>query len=419
MSAKTQQPPATEQTIEFVKIRQWYVPRNADSYRILRELRTPLLKMHRDFLPVLKLVTVPRGIKAKAFDFESILNERLDKLGLQWKSRPGRTCKLTDKRLAFSAPCNDRNRRAIASLEASFAKFCTRWGFKATPLYSEREDRLRLVIDYQFDPSRNPIIESAPVEQTRSFELVLGNTKFKISFMDKPTSNQGGRNMPPIIHFETFAKAGSDWKLAHTGTCVDPEIGDPVQFMTALSLLFDRRQIIDEGSSYQPWANVPDRTRNEVADELRTLTTEAESLLFKLAQAPGHPETSLWLTQMWAVGRKIPRLATRLKTVHIDIGLTRQSILGHVVSARNLYPFFLQREMAYVLNLPTEVVDGKEVVRDLSPMEIDERSKVIWPRLLRIKAAWIAAAGMDTEKGASAFKLAATEPPPATSVADH
>jgi hypothetical protein len=171
---------------------------------------------------------------------------------------------------------------------------------------------------------------------------------------------------------------------------------------------------------------VPDQTRNALIDELRDLTIEAETMLFKLAQAPGHEEQGKWMNGLWACGRKIPRLASKLKDARILNEVTRQTVLSHLTSHRTLYPFFLQKEMVYILNLPIEEVtleDGKTrmVPRDLSPAEIDAGAKAIWHRLLRIKAAWIAAGSMDTEKGAQAFKAAVIEPSadPNPSVAEH
>ena len=408
----------TQQIIELVRIKSWFVPKDVDTYRMLRGLKMPLLKIHRDTLPLLKLVTGPRGIRARSTDFSTILEERLDKIGSQWKSKPGRTCKLTDSRLLFAAASTDSNRRAIAALESSFDKFCRRWGHKVTPVYSERDDRLRLVIDYAFDPSRNPIVESEPVETSRQFEFELGSTKLRLTFMDKPTSAQGGRNMPPIILFEAYAKAGSEWKLAHTGTCVDPEIGDPTQLMTAISLLVDRRQGAETGAAYQPWFPVPDQTRSELIEELRTLTIDAETSLFKLAFAPqGHKDATTWMNTLWSAGRKVPRLAAKLKAAGMELDLTRVKLLAHLNNTRCLYPFFLHREMGYLM--PTVEVEGRTVQKDLSPAEIDAMSQEMWPRLLRIKAAWLAAAGMSQEAGAAAFKVACTEVPGPPSVAEH
>lgn len=406
----------TQQIIELVRIKSWYVPRNLDTYRILRQLKVPLLKIHRDFLPALKLVTGPRNIRAKSTDFTEILNKRLDMIGAQWKSKPGRTCRLTEKRLLLAAPCSDANRRAIASLEASFAKFCSRWGYKTSPIYSERDDRLRLVVDFEFDPSRNPIIESEPVETTRPFELVLGNTKFKVTFMDKPTSLSGGRNMPPIILFETFTKAGSDWKLANTGTCVDLELGDPSEFIVAMSILMDRRRVADDGGSYQPWAPIPDSTRTEVLEELRALTVEAETNLFKMAQAPAHQERDQWMAKLGTAGRKVPRLAIKLKAAHVDLVLTRQMLLAHINSPKSLYPFFLQKEMGYLFL----GADGKPV--DMSPADIEARSTEIWPMVQRVKAAWISAESKDTEGQVKKLKklvAPASQNPKSPSVSDQ
>jgi len=69
--------------------------------------------------------------------------------------------------------------------------------------------------------------------------------------------------------------------------------------------------------------------------------------------------------------------------------------------------------------MPTVEVEGRTVQKDLSPAEIDAMSQEMWPRLLRIKAAWLAAAGMSQEAGAAGFKVACVDVQGPPSVAEH
>jgi len=238
MSQNTREP----QIIELVKIRQWYVPADSSSYEILRGLKIPRLKIHRDMLPIIKMATGPRGIRARAKDFTEILNARLDKMGTQWQSRKGRKCRMTDKRLVFVAPSTEHNKKATAALEASFAKFCLRWGFKYVPNYSEKDGRLKLVVDYEFDPERNPVISDADKTEVSEFEVVLGFTKIRLTFNSQL---KAARGMPPVTHLEVFEQAGTMWKPVHTGTFADQQIGALEPLMTALSSLYDRRKVHD------------------------------------------------------------------------------------------------------------------------------------------------------------------------------
>lgn len=377
MSEKTQQP----KIIDFVRIKSWYVPANAESYRILRSIKVPLLKIHKDMIPTLKLATDRRNIRARAKDFSTILEKRLDDMGTAWKSKPGRTCKLTEKRLVFSAPCSDRNRRSIAKLEASFAKFCDRWGHKYIPLYSERDDRIRLVIDYLFDAGRNPVIESEPVQTERKFELALGFTKLVLTFLDRPLSavtaeNPSPRVMPPMIHLEVFTQMGSNWHSVHTATLVDQQIGDLSQMLTALSIMYDRRDQVDSGyePSSQSTAAPKPPLRKDVADQLRDLVKQTEGRVLDLATASTEAQVEAHAKDLISIGRRIPRLNERLQQAGIDLVVSRQMLVENLDNANAAW-----------LHLFTTRADG------LTAEQRETAAASLWDRVKAVKDTWLKA----------------------------
>lgn len=378
MSEKTQ-------VIELVKIKSWYIPATPDAYQLLKSIKVPLLKVHKDFIPTLRLATDPRGIRARSIDFSTILHERLDKIGVQWKSKPGRTCKLTDNRLVFSAPCSDRNRRAVANLESAFARFCQRWGFRCVPLYSERDNKLRLVVDYSFDPGRNPVIDSAQVPAEQAFELVLGFTRIKLTFMDRPTSQ--GQARPPLIHTEVSIQQGSDWKVVHTGTSTNNQIGDLSQFLTCLGRLHTNRQVLEDGGqvSEQPVMLGAKPLRPEVVTQLRELTRQVETALVGITLDENETMNQQRIDELVAVGRKLPRLNTRLAEAGIALEVSRQSLVQYLTNAQSLWPYLFDPKY-------------DQQVIPCSPDLIDEMCAEGWPRLLRLKAAWISAEFNDPEQ---------------------
>ncbi len=242
--------PSEKTQIQLARIKSWYVPANTQSYQALRMLHMPLLKVHGEFLPTLEMAVHRSGQEYKVVPFSETLNAYLDKIGTVWQSRPKRKCLLGEQRLVFTAPMTLKNKEAVSKLDVSLARFFARWGFSYHPEYSSVGERLKLVVDYKFDPNRNPVIQSVEQEDVRPFELVLGFTKIKITFRDKHQTGtaERKRSSPPIILVEVFTQSGSDWRLVHTSTCVDQQIGDTSQFLAALSILFDRTKVIDARS---------------------------------------------------------------------------------------------------------------------------------------------------------------------------
>jgi hypothetical protein len=357
-----------QKIIELIKIKQWYIPADSRSYDTLRSINVPKLKIHRDFLPTLKLATSIHHVRATSVDFNIILGSRLDLMGSKWKSKKGRNCRLTDKRLVFLAPCSELNRKAIASLEGSFAKFCTRWGFKCVSNYSEQNDRLKLVLDYEFDPARNPVIDESDQIETKDYELVLGNTKFNLTFGHQ----KFGKAFPPLTRIEIFDKAGTIWKSVHTGTCVDQQIGDLSQFLIAMSNLFDRRVLVEENrnpDSVIVRQQAKPSPRPEVVSQLRELTKSVETNILDLTLTTDNDVKAQKAQTLVSIARKLPSLNLRLEEAKIDLQINRQMLIQHLSSAEALWPHLLSSKM--------------------SPDKIDQAATEAWPRLQRIENAWL------------------------------
>ena len=240
MSEKTQHP----QIITLVKIKGWYVPADSSTYKCLKGIGIPLLKIHADFIPTLEMQARPLGIRAKVTYFTGLRDDMLDKLGSAWKSKPGRNCSLNDHRLVFITKPSDESRTAISRVEGIFHKFCVRWGHSFESHFSETPTKLKLVIDYKFDPHRNPVISVEDTVQKTEMCLVLGFTKLSITFQTKAGDNAHTKGFhSPVTLFQVFTQAGSDWLPVHSSTFADQQIGDPREFLEAMGNLFNRRKI--------------------------------------------------------------------------------------------------------------------------------------------------------------------------------
>ncbi len=239
MSTKTQ-----PKVIELVKIKSWYIPRNAESYQLLRSLGVPLVLIHKDFLSTLGLVTGRHNVRATETLWSKLFEDSMNKIGGQWKSHADRSCRLSQDKLVFLSKATERNRQAIAKLDLALQSFFARWGFRYRPTFSETLDRYKLVVDFRFDPELSPCIPSQVKEPKSEYELILGFTKIKLTFYDKPTEETKARALlAPLVIVETYTQTGTEWTVTHTGTFKDSQIGDPTQFMSALALLHCRHSI--------------------------------------------------------------------------------------------------------------------------------------------------------------------------------
>lgn len=228
--------------LELVRIKSWYMPGNIQTYNELRTLKVPLLKIHKDFIPTLGLLVKKAELRVRSKPFQDLLDAYLDKIGVQWQSRPKRKCKLGNERLVFTAPLSMKNKEAVQKLDVALARFFERWGHFYNAVYSAEGEKLKLVVDYGFDANRNPVLPSVEPVNQQVFEFVLGFTKLRFTFHDKRSamSDAKTRMLPPIIQTEVLIQAGTQWTLAHTSTCVDSQIGDPSQFLSSMGLFFER-----------------------------------------------------------------------------------------------------------------------------------------------------------------------------------
>ena len=239
--------------VNFVRIKGWYIPADADSYNLLKLIGAPLCKIHGDTLPSLEIAMRPKDIRAKAVNFSEILGPYLDKIGTVWQSKDGRKCKLNDTQLVFTAPLTAKNKKAINSLDSSLTSFFSRWGFSYRPVYSDDSStRCKLVVDFRFDPDRNPVIPTVEEEPTTPVEVEFGFTKLRITFGKQRTATEYGKTGSwqneakkvgtPFHLLEVFTKVGAEWQLVHSGTFMNNTLGELDKWTTTMFELANIRK---------------------------------------------------------------------------------------------------------------------------------------------------------------------------------
>jgi hypothetical protein len=237
------------QVVNFVRIKSWYIPADAESYLLLKSVNFPLCKVSTSMLPALQLAMQPKGIRAKAESFaDSVLHPYFDKLGEVWHSKEGRKCKITDNKMSFHAPSTKKNKEAIRKLDDSLTRFFARWGFSYAPVYSDDGNgKCKLTVEFRFDQNKTPVIPTVDTTPPDCVEFILGFTKLKITFGRRREANPYGERQSHLIvakqvgvpfHLlEVYNQAGADWVMVHSSTFVDNTVGDVKPWLETMAQL--------------------------------------------------------------------------------------------------------------------------------------------------------------------------------------
>lgn len=176
--------------IHLTRIKQWYIPADTESYLTLRKAGVPLLRIHRDFLPTVGLLTKGHNIKAKEKVFKTeILDPFLDKVGASWLRKQNRRCEIQAQTMRFEAikpESFEEAKETIPKLQKVLEDFFTRWGYGFSFDISQAKTRIRFSVEYWLDAEKLPII---PIEQDVAelprIQLKLGFTRISMMFGDK------------------------------------------------------------------------------------------------------------------------------------------------------------------------------------------------------------------------------------------
>lgn len=213
--------------IVLTKIKQWYMPVDADSYKVLRNAGIPLIRIHENFLPTLSLLTKSKNIKASLVGFnDTILHPYLDELGSRWQKKEHRKASITASVLKFetsSASILEPSREALIKIEASLRKFFTRWGYTAIFESSESRGKCKLHVTYKYDSNRAPVIHL--VEDPTSLPIIkleLGYVRISITLGEKE------------VETNVALATGGIWTSVQTTRCLYSQVSDVRPFVAAL-----------------------------------------------------------------------------------------------------------------------------------------------------------------------------------------
>lgn len=213
--------------IQITKIRQWYMPVDAESYKILRDAGAPLIRIHENFMPTLGLLVKSKGIRAQRVDFNTeILEPAFDKLGQNWQKRDHRKVTITTSTMKFEtshASALEAAKPALEKIETSLRRFFSRWGYTASFELSESRGKIKLHVAYKYDSQRNPIIPL--VEDPTSvptIRLELGFVRISLQLMAKE------------VETNISIATGNVWHSMHTSRCLYSQVSDVRPMIAAM-----------------------------------------------------------------------------------------------------------------------------------------------------------------------------------------
>jgi len=251
---KQDQASTTEPTIiSLARIKQWFVPADAETYLTLKRIGVPLTQFHQDFLPTLQLLTRKHNIRGREVSFKTeILEPFLDKVGATWNKKLHCEATIQAKTMKFEVLKTEGfavAKASIPKLQDVLTKFFTRWGYRSTFEYSEARGKCKLNVEYWFDPERQPIVilEDEPAERPK-VRFRLGNLRLtfvfdgydsKTKMVSLPTQEDARPGLAyhiGYVHTLIEIRQGGSFTPLHSSKC---KLADMSSVLPLISALMD------------------------------------------------------------------------------------------------------------------------------------------------------------------------------------
>lgn len=207
-------------SVKLTKIKSFYFPVDADDYKLLRDHGLPLTKIHENLLPTFGLLFKKHKIAPQLVPFsEQILNPYLDKVGTAWQAKPHRKASITKSVMRFETLHSSvyaESREALYKLEASLRRFFQRWAYSATFELSESRGKLKLHVNYRFEPEKvHPLVPlREDATSLPSVKIDLGFVRLTLTLMKRE------------VEINVSVAAGVGWNSIHTSRCLYSQISD-------------------------------------------------------------------------------------------------------------------------------------------------------------------------------------------------
>lgn len=238
--------------IRLAQIKQWLIPADSESYKVLADVGIPLTIFHEDFLPTIKLVTDQHNIRGIGVNFkDEILDPFLSKVGTTWqKKAESATATIKSKDMVFEVSMKDpqfsKARASIDRMRDVLYDFFCRWGYCAVFDYSEVRNKAVLRVDYVHDPARQPIVglNEKPESDSEKVQIALGGLRltFKFDKFDqrsrklptKPGRDQQVEHEHGYVHTVIEIKKGGEYVPTYSTRCRYADVSNVLPVVTQL-----------------------------------------------------------------------------------------------------------------------------------------------------------------------------------------
>lgn len=236
--------------IRLTRIKNFYIPVDAESYRIMRDAGVPLLQIHTDFLPTLAPLLKKRKVRAREVHFrDEILNPFLEKVADRWNKKPNCKATIGTRTMVFqttSAMAYAAARESLPKLEQVLIRFFQQYGYRTTFTPSEQRGKLKLVVDYWFDATKMPIITlEGEVQESKPVYWKIGFTRLGFKFDNFHTTTISGEkdkitgvaekiHKIGYVHLTVEVSQGGVFKAIHSTRCTFTELSSVKPLMVAL-----------------------------------------------------------------------------------------------------------------------------------------------------------------------------------------
>lgn len=219
-------------TLILVKNRDWYIPANAKSYKILVKLGFPVMRLHKDSKAILLLQTKKHKVNVKVVQFRDVLKQFQEAITKSWKTNDLRDVKMRARSIEIFVTKRKETENARKDLEEAklkIDKFLRRWGLAGEAIYSEARGLSKLYADITFSNHRVPVLQvSKDPHQAKKNIVELGNFRL-MSLVD-------GK----MFHWWLEVKTGPKWSLVKYSKCLLTEITDPTGLISDLIVGYNK-----------------------------------------------------------------------------------------------------------------------------------------------------------------------------------
>lgn len=240
-------------SIRLTKVKEWLIPADAESYKVLVKVGVPLVRMHMDMWPTIKVLLTKKKIKAEPVNFvDDIYDPFMERVGTEWKKGNFFDCTLTSKELVFETTKKTAYKKALAripALEACLRRFFDRWGYAATFIMDEHRGKIQYRVQYKHSQDKLPVIPlETPPEAIPETKIQFGFTRLIFKFNDRNGQKthrvagaQGseGRNVAvskgPEIELRIEISQGGKWIPYRTTSCLYTEVSNVMPLMLGLA----------------------------------------------------------------------------------------------------------------------------------------------------------------------------------------